>query len=96
LKKAKNRSLTLSGLLNALDGLVAAEGKLLFFTTNHLEMLDPALMRPGRVDRIISLNLASEKQIETLFLRFHPEVNVAVARCVFLFDFFFNLKCPNF
>lgn len=35
-------------------------------------MLDPALIRPGRVDRIVSLKLASLDQIITLFLRFHP------------------------
>jgi len=44
LKKHKNQSLTLSGLLNALDGLVAAEGKLIFFTTNHLEMVEKILI----------------------------------------------------
>jgi chaperone BCS1 len=60
-------------------GLVACEGRLLFFTTNHLEQLDPALMRPGRVDRIVSLRLASPKQIEQLFLRFHPKLD-SVAR----------------
>lgn len=73
-KKRKQSDLTMSGLLNALDGLVAPEGKLLFFTTNHMERLDPALLRPGRVDRIISLKLASHRQIETLFLRFHPNM----------------------
>lgn len=68
----RDNGITLSGLLNAIDGLVAAEGKLIFFTTNHLEMLDPALLRPGRVDRVISLKLASHSQIRRLFLRFFP------------------------
>ena len=39
-------SVTLSGLLNAIDGLAAPEGRLLFATTNHVEHLDPALIRP--------------------------------------------------
>jgi len=43
-------TLSLSGLLNAIDGVAAAEGRLLFATTNHLERLDPALSRPGRMD----------------------------------------------
>lgn len=42
--------LTFSGLLNVLDGAVAGEERLIFMTTNHLEALDPALIRPGRVD----------------------------------------------
>lgn len=40
--------LTFSGLLNALDGVAASEGRLVFMTTNHLNRLDPALIRPGR------------------------------------------------
>lgn len=35
-------------LLNALDGVAAAEGRLLFMTTNYIERLDQALIRPGR------------------------------------------------
>lgn len=38
---------TFSGLLNALDGVAAQEGKLVFMTTNHVDKLDPALVRPG-------------------------------------------------
>ena len=38
------------GLLNALDGVVASEGRLTFMTSNYPERLDPALIRPGRVD----------------------------------------------
>ncbi|CAE6440362.1 unnamed protein product [Rhizoctonia solani] len=37
---------TLSGLLNTIDGVQAQEGRLLFATTNHPELLDPALSRP--------------------------------------------------
>ena len=38
---------TLSGLLNALDGIVASEGRIFVATTNHLEKIDSALSRPG-------------------------------------------------
>ncbi len=40
--------LTFSGLLNALDGVAAQEGRLVFMTTNHIERLNEALIRPGR------------------------------------------------
>jgi cell division protease FtsH len=40
----------MSGLLNALDGVSSREGRILFLTTNHPERLDPALVRPGRVE----------------------------------------------
>lgn len=42
--------LSYSGLLNALDGVVSSDAQLVFMTTNHKQMLDPALIRPGRVD----------------------------------------------
>lgn len=46
--------LDFSSLLNALDGITTRRGLVLFMTTNHLEKLDPALMRPGRVDELIT------------------------------------------
>ncbi len=66
------RSLTLSGLLNALDGILAADGRVLFMTTNRPEVLDPALIRPGRVDLRLHLGLADQDQVRRLFLRFFP------------------------
>ncbi|KAF5331372.1 hypothetical protein D9611_011898 [Ephemerocybe angulata] len=65
-------TLSLSGLLNALDGVAAAEGRLLFATTNHLEKLDPALSRPGRMDVWIEFKNASRWQAEALFRNFFP------------------------
>lgn len=41
---------TFSGLLNCLDGVASTEARILFMTTNYLERLDPALVRPGRID----------------------------------------------
>ena len=65
-------TLTLSGLLNALDGVAASEGRILFATTNHLERLDPALSRPGRMDVWIEFKNASPWQAEALFRNFFP------------------------
>jgi chaperone BCS1 len=48
----ETKGVTLSGLLNAIDGLAAREGRLLFLTSNHADQLDPALVRPGRVDLV--------------------------------------------
>jgi mitochondrial chaperone BCS1 len=62
---------TLSGLLNALDGVSSREGRVLFLTTNHPERLDPALLRPGRVDRKIELGYATPDQARRLYLWFY-------------------------
>lgn len=43
-------SVSLSGLLNSIDGVIAQEGKVIFMTTNHVERLPEALIRPGRID----------------------------------------------
>ncbi|EJD32722.1 P-loop containing nucleoside triphosphate hydrolase protein [Auricularia subglabra TFB-10046 SS5] len=63
---------TLSGLLNAIDGVAAREGRLLFATTNHIERLDPALSCPGRMDMHIEFGLASRWQAAALFKAFYP------------------------
>ena len=47
--------LSLSGLLNVLEGGVDTPGRIIVMTTNHPEMLDPALIRPGRVDKKLLL-----------------------------------------
>ncbi|KAJ8515680.1 hypothetical protein ONZ45_g6914 [Pleurotus djamor] len=65
-------TLSLSGLLNALDGVAAAEGRLLFATTNHIERLDPALSRPGRMDVWVNFTHATKWQAEGIFKCFFP------------------------
>ena len=63
--------ISLSGLLNALDGVGAQEGRLLFATTNRYETLDAALRRPGRMDVHVEFELASQYQAAGLFKRFY-------------------------
>lgn len=71
--RQKLSHVTFSGLLNTLDGVTAGEERLVFMTTNHLERLDPALIRPGRVDLMLELGNASEKQCREMFSKFYPE-----------------------
>ncbi|OMO88247.1 hypothetical protein COLO4_20349 [Corchorus olitorius] len=53
-----NRQFTLSGLLNFIDGLWSSCGdeRIIVFTTNHKDKLDPALLRPGRMDMHIHMS----------------------------------------
>ena len=48
--------LNLAGLLNVLDGVVDTPERILIMTSNHPEKLDPALVRPGRIDKTIHLS----------------------------------------
>ncbi|KAJ7658653.1 P-loop containing nucleoside triphosphate hydrolase protein [Mycena polygramma] len=63
---------TLSGLLNVLDSVLSEEGRLIFATTNNIELLDPALLRAGRMDVKIHYKLADSIQIRQIFERFFP------------------------
>lgn len=66
-----------SGLLNAIDGITAPEGRVMFMTTNHKEKLRPALIRPGRCDRTIEIGHATQDQVRRLVGKFFPgEINV--------------------
>ncbi|CAG8663026.1 10617_t:CDS:2 [Ambispora gerdemannii] len=64
-------TVTFSGLLNALDGVASSEERIIFMTTNHVDRLDRALIRPGRVDVKEHFGNASEYQIRSMFLRFY-------------------------
>nr|GAT47258.1 mitochondrial chaperone BCS1 [Mycena chlorophos] len=68
---APTSRITLSGLLNALDGVAAQEGRILYATTNKYTSLDPALCRPGRMDIHVEFKLASKYQARRLFNQFY-------------------------
>ena len=67
--------LTLSGLLNVLDGMQTPNGVQFFMTTNHVEKLDAALLRPGRTDVRVYLGAATDWQKSQLYMRFFPEAD---------------------
>ncbi|KAK5087491.1 hypothetical protein LTR70_005352 [Exophiala xenobiotica] len=68
---AKEPSVSLSALLNAIDGIVSVEGRILLMTTNHIEHLDPALIRPGRIDHIVRFQDATTEMAKQMFLSFY-------------------------
>jgi len=68
-------TVTFSGLLNALDGVASAEERVIFMTTNHIDRLDDALIRPGRVDMIVRLGEATEWQIGEMWDRFYSTLD---------------------
>jgi chaperone BCS1 len=66
---------SLAGLLNCIDGVIAQEGRLVFMTTNRPQRLPQALTRPGRVDVQYLIDYADEDQCERMFLNFYPGHN---------------------
>jgi len=71
---------TLSGLLNVLDGFQAPSGVVFAMTTNRVEKLDTALLRPGRIDYKLFLGRASDQQKVDLYRRFFPSASEPEAR----------------
>lgn len=66
----EQRGVTFSGLLNALDGAITPEGQVIVMTTNHPERLDPALIRPGRVDVRVEFLNSDAEMVERMSARF--------------------------
>lgn len=60
--------LQMKGFLNAIDGIKSNNNGIVFlFTTNHIEKLDPAILRPGRIDLRIELTYIKEPEIRDMF-----------------------------
>jgi len=70
---------TLSGLLNVLDGFHAPQNVLFVMTSNMIENLDPALLRPGRIDYRLYMGPAEKQQKVELYRRFFPLASEAAA-----------------
>ena len=69
----RGANVTFSGLLNALDGVASAEERIVFLTTNYVDRLDSALVRPGRVDMAVRLGEATRWQMANMWDRFYGE-----------------------
>ena len=77
-KKIKNlmkngspeKTITLSDILNIIDGINETPGRILIISSNHYDKLDPALVRPGRIDHHIILENASEETIREIYYNY--------------------------
>lgn len=72
-KPQEPEGITMSGFLNALDGVTTPDGRLLVMTTNHPERIDSAVIRPGRVDRREHIGPLEFEEGFRLYRRFFPE-----------------------
>ena len=70
------QGISLSGLLNALDGVAAGSGRLLVMTTNYPERLDSALTRAGRVDVKHCFGFFGREEVDRMVHRFHPNMRL--------------------
>ena len=67
----EDKGITLSGLLNAIDGVASHEGRVLVMTTNCPDKLDEALIRPGRIDMKVHFTNATRAQAQEIFSKMY-------------------------
>ena len=65
-----------SQILTEIDGLEELHNVLIVGATNRLDIVDEALLRPGRFDRIIEVPNPDAKRLDEIYLRFIPKRNL--------------------
>ncbi|HET6915002.1 MAG TPA: AAA family ATPase [Acidimicrobiales bacterium] len=63
----EQRGTSMAGLLNALDGVGTPHGLITFMTTNDIDVIDKALLRPGRIDVVEEIGHPDQDQVARLF-----------------------------
>lgn len=64
---------SLTGVLNALDGINSLHNAIIFMTTNHLDKIDPAMYRKGRVDYIVEIGEAPAEAVREYVCGIFPD-----------------------
>jgi len=71
--KNKDDKITLSYILNIIDGIRETPGRILIITSNDYNSLDPALIRPGRIDMTLEMNNASIDVIKEMYNHYYND-----------------------
>lgn len=67
--KEEGKLLSLSTILNTLDGFATPIGLVFVITTNHKDKLDKALIRPGRIDKAVEFCGPTKNELKQLYTR---------------------------
>lgn len=70
--------LTLAGLLNALDGLLSLDGRVIILTTNYIKQMDEALLRKGRIDLTEEIKELNDALVRRYILHMFPDYSVTM------------------
>src|SRR6266496_5182787 len=65
-KESSNKEFSLSAFLACLDGHTISEGNIIIMTTNHVDLLDPACIRPDRMDVHLELDYCTHYQLNKM------------------------------
>lgn len=92
------RDQTLNALLTEMSGFNEKDGIIIMAATNRLDMLDEALLRPGRFDRHIEVSLpdlTARKKILSLHLKNKPVNNIDIESWAHKTAYFSGAKLEN-
>ena len=70
LQKFNEDPITLDDILNLWDGLHETPGRIIAISSNHYDTLDPALIRPGRIDITLEMKLVNKETLKEMFRHF--------------------------
>ena len=73
LEKTNNDKITLSFILNIIDGIRETPGRIMIITSNNYDSLDPALIRPGRIDITLEMRNASVNVIKEMYNHYYKD-----------------------
>lgn len=71
----ENNKVSMAGLLNALDGVATPHGLISILTSNHADVIDPALLRPGRVDLREQIGMPDQWQLARHWAQFYSRAS---------------------
>ena len=69
----EDEPITLDDILNLWDGIRETPGRIMIISSNHYQELDPALVRPGRIDVTLELSYVSRKIIKEMYTHLFDE-----------------------
>ena len=72
--KDKNDKITLSFILNIIDGIRETPGRIMIITSNNYKSLDSALIRPGRIDYTLEMKNASIDVIKEMYNHYYGDI----------------------
>jgi hypothetical protein len=77
-KETEEKNLTLADLLEVFDGVMEMKGRIMVITTNHPEKLDPALIRPGRIDINVKFGYCQPDSVLDIYSNFYGKEKIPV------------------
>ena len=82
-KSDDSDNITLSYILNIIDGIRETPGRILIITSNDYNSLDPALIRPGRIDITLEMKNASIDIIKEMYAHYYNNILPSeVEKCI--------------